>query len=141
MRASRRFGCARATCARSRSRASACCAIRSPRKQWRPAARRRSDGVRQEQKTWRERMRAWGGVAVAAAVAMGGSQAAAQDVKFANIGELSGPGAVSSANWRDGAILAIEEINAKGGILARRIALTNYDDQTNPDRKSTRLNS
>ena len=77
-------------------------------------------------------MRAWGGVAVAAAVAMGAGQAAAQDVKFANIGELSGAGAVSSANWRDGAILAIEEINAKGGILGRRIALTNYDDQTNP---------
>jgi branched-chain amino acid transport system substrate-binding protein len=77
-------------------------------------------------------MRAWGGVAVAAAVAMGVGQAAAQDVKFANIGELSGAGAVSSANWRDGAILAIEEINAKGGILGRRIALTNYDDQTNP---------
>jgi len=77
-------------------------------------------------------MRAWGGVAVAAAVAMGAGQAAAQDVKFANIGELSGAGAVSSTNWRDGAILAIEEVNAKGGILGRRIALTNYDDQTNP---------
>jgi branched-chain amino acid transport system substrate-binding protein len=77
-------------------------------------------------------MRAWGGVAVAAAVAMGAGQTAAQDVKFANIGELSGAGAVSSTNWRDGAILAIEEINAKGGILGRRIALTNYDDQTNP---------
>ena len=77
-------------------------------------------------------MRAWLGVAVAAAVAMGVGQAAAQDVKFANIGELSGAGAVSSTNWRDGAILAIDEINAKGGILGRRIALTNYDDQTNP---------
>jgi branched-chain amino acid transport system substrate-binding protein len=79
-----------------------------------------------------ERMRVWLGAAVAAAVAMGVGQAAAEDVKFANIGELSGAGAVSSINWRDGATLAIEEINAKGGILDRRIALTNYDDQTNP---------
>jgi branched-chain amino acid transport system substrate-binding protein len=77
-------------------------------------------------------MRVWLGVAVAAAVAVGMGQAAAEDVKFANIGELSGAGAVSSINWRDGATLAIEEINAKGGILGRRIALTNYDDQTNP---------
>jgi branched-chain amino acid transport system substrate-binding protein len=77
-------------------------------------------------------MRVWLGAAVAAAVAMAVGQAAAQDVKFANIGELSGAGAVSSTNWRDGATLAIEEINAKGGILGRRIALTNYDDQTNP---------
>jgi branched-chain amino acid transport system substrate-binding protein len=77
-------------------------------------------------------MKTWLGVAVAAAVALGVGQAAADDVKFANIGELSGAGAVSSTNWRDGAILAIEEINAKGGILGRRIVLTNYDDQTNP---------
>jgi branched-chain amino acid transport system substrate-binding protein len=77
-------------------------------------------------------MKTWLGVAVAAAVAMGMAQASAEDVKFANIGELSGAGAVSSTNWRDGAILAIDEINAKGGILGRRIVLTNYDTQTNP---------
>jgi branched-chain amino acid transport system substrate-binding protein len=39
---------------------------------------------------------------------------------------------VSSTNWRDGAILAVEELNAKGGILGRRIEMTNYDTQTNP---------
>jgi branched-chain amino acid transport system substrate-binding protein len=77
-------------------------------------------------------MKTWLGAVIAAAVAMGVGQAAADDVKFANIGELSGAGAVSSINWRDGATLAIEEINAKGGILGRHIALTNYDDQTNP---------
>jgi branched-chain amino acid transport system substrate-binding protein len=77
-------------------------------------------------------MKTWLGAAVAAAVVMGVGQAAAEDVKFANIGELSGAGAVSSINWRDGATLAIEEINANGGILGRRIVLTNYDTQTNP---------
>src|SRR5580704_18076709 len=77
-------------------------------------------------------MRIWLGAAAAAAMAMCVGHAAAEDVKFANIGELSGAGAVSSTNWRDGATLAIEEINAKGGILGRHIALTNYDDQTNP---------
>jgi branched-chain amino acid transport system substrate-binding protein len=77
-------------------------------------------------------MRIWLGAAVAAAMAVCIGQAAADDVKFANIGELSGAGAVSSTNWRDGATLAVDEINAKGGILGRRIAMTNYDDQTNP---------
>ena len=77
-------------------------------------------------------MRIWLGAAVAAAMAVCVGQAAADDVKFANIGELSGAGAVSSTNWRDGATLAVEEINAKGGILGRSIAMTNYDDQTNP---------
>jgi branched-chain amino acid transport system substrate-binding protein len=53
-------------------------------------------------------------------------------VKFAFIGELSGAGAVSSTNFRDGALLAIDEINAKGGILGRKIELKQYDTQTNP---------
>ena len=35
--------------------------------------------------------------------------------------ELSGAGAVSGTNFRDGMILAIEEINAKGGILGKKI--------------------
>jgi branched-chain amino acid transport system substrate-binding protein len=78
-------------------------------------------------------MRMWLAAATAAvAIACAGEVAAQETVKFANIGELSGAGAVSSTNWRDGAILAVEELNAKGGILGRRIELTNYDTQTNP---------
>ena len=57
-------------------------------------------------------------------------------VNFAFIGELSGAGAVSSTNFRDGALMAIEEINAKGGILGRKIELTQYDTQTNPGRRA-----
>jgi len=53
-------------------------------------------------------------------------------VSFAFIGELSGAGAVSSTNFRDGALMAIDEINAKGGLLGRKIELKQYDTQTNP---------
>jgi branched-chain amino acid transport system substrate-binding protein len=69
--------------------------------------------------------------ALASALATG---ALAQDkpVSFAFIGELSGAGAVSSTNFRDGALMAIEEINAKGGILRRKVELKQYDTQTNP---------
>lgn len=57
--------------------------------------------------------------------------AQAQDtVKIANISELSGPGATSGVNWRDGAKMAVEEINAAGGILGKQIQLTEYDSQS-----------
>jgi len=58
--------------------------------------------------------------------------AGAADVKLAYVGEISGSGAVSGGNFRDGIILAVEEINAKGGILKEKIALSQLDTQTNP---------
>jgi len=61
-----------------------------------------------------------------------GAPAQDKPVSFAFIGELSGAGAVSSTNFRDGALMAIEEINAKGGLLGRKIELKQYDTQTNP---------
>ena len=44
--------------------------------------------------------------------------------------ELSGAGAVSGTNFRDGMILAIEEINAKGGILGKKIEMPFVDTQS-----------
>jgi len=58
--------------------------------------------------------------------------AGAAEVKLAYVGEISGSIAVSGGNFRDGIILAVEELNAKGGILKQKIALTLYDTQTNP---------
>ncbi len=69
--------------------------------------------------------------ALAGAVA-GSALAQSGPVKFAFIGELSGAGAVSSTNFRDGALMAIDEINAKGGLLGQKIELKQYDTQTNP---------
>src|ERR1043166_454725 len=69
--------------------------------------------------------------ALAAAFA-GNAVAQSGPINFAFIGELSGAGAVSSTNFRDGALMAIDEINAKGGILGRKIELKQYDTQTNP---------
>ena len=53
-------------------------------------------------------------------------------VKVAYVGEISGPLAPSGGNFRDGVILAVEEINARGGVLKQKLALTLYDTQTNP---------
>src|SRR5262245_27805686 len=69
---------------------------------------------------------------VLAASVMMVASASAADVKFAYVGEISGSIAVSGGNFRDGVILAVEELNAKGGILKQKIALTQYDTQTNP---------
>ena len=63
-------------------------------------------------------MKPWLGGIFGAMFTLGiGSAAAQQTVNMPIVMELSGAGAVSGTNFRDGAVLAIEEINAKGGIL------------------------
>lgn len=57
---------------------------------------------------------------------------AADSVLLPCVCELSGAGAVSGTNYRDGARLAAEEINAAGGILGKQIELRDYDTQTDP---------
>lgn len=44
--------------------------------------------------------------------------------------ELSGAGAVSGTNFRDGMLMAIDEINAKGGILGKKIETPVLDTQS-----------
>jgi branched-chain amino acid transport system substrate-binding protein len=56
----------------------------------------------------------------------------AQDIKIANLVELSGPGATSGTQFKDGIELAIKEINASGGILGKKISYTTEDTQSNP---------
>jgi branched-chain amino acid transport system substrate-binding protein len=53
-------------------------------------------------------------------------------VTIPNIIELSGAGATVGTNWKNGAELAIAEINATGGLLGKMIASTYVDTQSNP---------
>jgi branched-chain amino acid transport system substrate-binding protein len=53
-------------------------------------------------------------------------------VYIPDVVELSGPGAVSGTNWRDGAALATDEINKSGGMLGRKIEMEHLDTQSNP---------
>jgi branched-chain amino acid transport system substrate-binding protein len=57
---------------------------------------------------------------------------AQEAVKLINVGEFSGPGATVGTNFKNGADLAVAEINTKGGVLGRKIAITHMDTQTNP---------
>jgi branched-chain amino acid transport system substrate-binding protein len=78
-------------------------------------------------------MKALSKAALAAAICMAlGTAHAQQTVNIPDVIELSGAGAVSGTNWRDGVILAVDEINAKGGILGRKIVTTHSDTQSNP---------
>ncbi len=58
--------------------------------------------------------------------------AAAQPIKIANIVELSGAGATSGTNFKNGVELAVKEINAAGGILGRKVETSTADTQSNP---------
>ena len=53
-------------------------------------------------------------------------------VYIPDVVELSGAGAVSGTNWRDGVALAVDEINKSGGILGRKIETEHLDTQSNP---------
>jgi branched-chain amino acid transport system substrate-binding protein len=56
----------------------------------------------------------------------------AQTIKIANVVELSGAGATSGTNFKNGVELAVKEINAAGGILGRKIETSTSDTQSNP---------
>jgi branched-chain amino acid transport system substrate-binding protein len=69
---------------------------------------------------------------LAIALAFAAPAVAQQTVKIANVVELSGTGTTAGTNFKNGVELAAKEINAAGGILGRRIELTNHDTQSNP---------
>ncbi|MCR5252786.1 MAG: ABC transporter substrate-binding protein [Treponema sp.] len=54
------------------------------------------------------------------------------DAKIGFIGPLSGGVAVYGTEARDGVLLAVEEINAAGGVLGQKLALVSEDDEGDP---------
>lgn len=76
-------------------------------------------------------MKAILGTTAALALAFSASVASAE-LKIGAIIELSGPGAAAGVNFRDGVKMAFEEINAADGVLKEKVALSEYDSQTDP---------
>jgi branched-chain amino acid transport system substrate-binding protein len=69
----------------------------------------------------------------AVALAITSSSVSAQDViRIPNIIELSGGGATVGAMWKNASTMAVEEINAKGGILGKKIQLDFIDTGSDP---------
>src|SRR5258708_30921649 len=70
--------------------------------------------------------------ALLAAVCGGGAVGqSGAPIKLADVAELSGGGATVGNNWKNGTDLAVEEINAKGGILGNKLEVTHADSQSN----------
>jgi branched-chain amino acid transport system substrate-binding protein len=72
---------------------------------------------------------------LAAGLAAGYLPAAAQSTEPIKIGfsmSLTGPLAANGKQALLGARIWAEEVNAKGGLLGRKVELVNYDDQSNP---------
>jgi len=64
---------------------------------------------------------------------LGGSALAAEPIKIGLVNETTGPNAEAGSYTVNGTQLAVDEINAKGGILGRQIELRIEDNQsTNP---------
>jgi branched-chain amino acid transport system substrate-binding protein len=65
-------------------------------------------------------------------VAVGASPAAAQPIKVGEINSYSGIGAPFTGPYRAGVEMAVEEINAKGGVLGRKLEVLFRDDKGQP---------
>ena len=71
-------------------------------------------------------------VSLIAAAALAPPASAQGPVKLAIVAEITGGGAPSGTMWRDGVLLAVEDINRKGGILKRSLEAFTMDTQTDP---------
>ena len=70
-------------------------------------------------------------VAAAAATALGVSAAQAE-IKIATAGPMTGQYASFGEQMRRGAELAVKDINAKGGVLGKKISVQIEDDACDP---------
>ena len=68
---------------------------------------------------------------VVATMALSATARADGTINPVNPGELSGGGATVGANFKNGADMAVAEINAAGGILGAKIVLRSFDTQSN----------
>ena len=58
--------------------------------------------------------------------------AGAQDIKIGLVAALTGPSAQSGEAITRGLTIAIDELNAKGGIMGRKVVLVRRDDESSP---------
>ena len=82
--------------------------------------------------------RAFTGAALAALTAFGAPAAAQDTIKIGLIASLSGPSSKSGEAITRGMALAIDEINADGGLLGKQVEMIRRDDEGNlrPERES-----
>lgn len=77
-------------------------------------------------------VRVMAGAAFATSLMVSGAAHAADPIKIGLVTALSGQSARAGEALVRGATIAVEEINAKGGVLGRKIELVRRDDEANP---------
>lgn len=58
-------------------------------------------------------------------------QPASAQIRLAGITEARGPGATAGKSLKSGYLMAIDEINASGGVLGQKLQLKQYDIESN----------
>jgi branched-chain amino acid transport system substrate-binding protein len=69
---------------------------------------------------------------IAAAAALAAASAQAQDIRIAVVGPITGSNAAIGEQMKRGGMMAVEDINAKGGVLGKKLALDVADDACDP---------
>lgn len=82
--------------------------------------------------SWLRRAGVAGGLALSLLGSGTPSQAAEEPILIGVSGPLTGPSAQYGAQWRKGFDLALEQINAKGGVRGRPLAYVFEDSQNDP---------
>lgn len=80
-------------------------------------------------------------VATIAAACISHAAFAADTIKIGSLLPLSGGSANMGASVRDGQRLAVKLINAKGGVLGRKLELVELDDEAKPEKASQNMQS
>ncbi|MFZ1056098.1 MAG: ABC transporter substrate-binding protein [Opitutaceae bacterium] len=76
-------------------------------------------------------------MALGAAVALAGAAAAQETIKIGEYASLTGKEAAFGQSSHKGTLLAVEEINAAGGVLGRKIELITEDNQSKQGESAT----
>lgn len=87
-------------------------------------------------------MKKFGGalsLAMAGLLVLGCSGKSEDVIKVGSIGPLSGPVAVYGVECKNGIELAVEEINAAGGVNGKLLKVVAEDDEGNPEKSYCRL--
>jgi branched-chain amino acid transport system substrate-binding protein len=71
-------------------------------------------------------------VVAVAALMLAAGVARAQEIKIAVVGPITGSNAALGEQMKRGAMMAVQDINAKGGVLGKKLALEVADDACDP---------
>jgi branched-chain amino acid transport system substrate-binding protein len=78
------------------------------------------------------KMRSVLGMAAVLAIAPASGSWAEETYKIGSSLGLTGYGSLTDGHWRDGLELAIDAVNAKGGVLGRKLELVYEDNKSTP---------